>query len=76
MLPAGYNENVGDDLYIYLADALEQCLGTRYEDSKMYKAYLGKNPGKKYRDYLENVLSERNDPSKCNGFIDHAFSVR
>ena len=73
MLPAGYNENVGDDLYIYLADALEQCLGTRYEDSKMYKAYLEKNPGKKYRDYLENVLSERNDPSKCNGFIDHAF---
>lgn len=42
----------------------------------MYKAYLEKNPGKKYRDYLENVLSERNDPSKCNGFIDHAFSVR
>lgn len=73
MLPVGYNENVGDDLYIYLADALEQCLGTRYEDSKMYKAYLEKNPGKKYRDYLENVLSERNDPSKCNGFIDHAF---
>lgn len=82
MLPEGYNENVGDNICIYLANALEYCLGERYTDMEMYTDFVkapkkqnasGENKSCAYRDYLLDVLSHRNDPSKCGGYIDHAF---
>lgn len=79
MLPEGYNENIEDNICIYLANALEYCLGERYTDMEMYTKFAekknasGKNKSCAYRDYMMDVLSKRNDPSKCGGYIDHAF---
>lgn len=76
LVPKDMKCKIDGNINAYLASVLEENLSDSYIDSKMYAGFVEKRDYKKsvtYGDYLYDVMTKRNDPQKCGGFIDHAY---